>query len=416
MLMRSHTQVSRDGGQKIIHLMVGLPARGKSTISVGLREVFKKYSIRTQIYNNGELRRKYLPVKDTSNHTFYNPENSSAMELRKQIALINMQRAKNFLGSQGEVAIIDATNASQERRTLIEETLNDHPILYIECINNDKEILELSIVQKTKLPEFYHLDTDTAVENFKQRIKYYEMIYHPIQEEKNFIKVDSLNNKILGENLSRPIEHYSLIRDFLVSDIVKNLYLIRHTETYFNLEDRIGGDPELTETGKLQAEALGRFFKKKKIALIFTCEMKRTIQTAQHICEDLNDCMIVPLKEFNEINAGICECMTYEEIREKMPQVYFARKEDKYNYVYPKGESYATMKERIERGIKKAFYLNRDSANIMIIGHRAANRLILAHFLYRRDEDVPYIHIPQDKFYHITAMHDKKMFHLKKYQ
>jgi broad specificity phosphatase PhoE len=48
-------------------------------------------------------------------------------------------------------------------------------------------------------------------------------------------------------------------------------------------------------------------------------------------------CTIIPLKEFNEIDSGICECMTYEEIREQMPDVFLARKKDKYNYVYPNG-------------------------------------------------------------------------------
>jgi hypothetical protein len=51
----------------------------------------------------------------------------------------------------------------------------------------------------------------------------------------------------------------------------------------------------------------------------------------------------------------------------------------------------------------------------MIIGHRAVNRMILSHFLFRRTEDVPYIYIPQDRFYHIVATQDKKLFQLKSY-
>jgi hypothetical protein len=43
------------------------------------------------------------------------------------------------------------------------------------------------------------------------------------------------------------------------------------------------------------------------------------------------------------------------------------------------------------------------------------NRMILSHFLYRRQEDVPYVYIPQDKFYHIVTAQDKKLFQLKKY-
>ena len=108
--------------------------------------------------------------------------------------------------------------------------------------------------------------------------------------------------------------------------------------------------------------------------------------------------------------------MSYEEIKEKLPDVYYARKKDKHNYVYPQGEGYSTMRERIDRGIKKALYLSNVSGNIMIIGHRAVNRMILSHFLYRRQEDVPYIYIPQDKFYYISATQSKKVFQLRSYQ
>ena len=74
------------------------------------------------------------------------------------------------------------------------------------------------------------------------------------------------------------------------------------------------------------------------------------------------------------------------------------------------------MKKRIDKGIKKALYLSNRSKNIMIVGHRAANRMILSHFLFRRDEDVPYIYIPQDKFYYISAFQNRKLFQLKSYR
>ncbi|MCD6570795.1 MAG: histidine phosphatase family protein [Deltaproteobacteria bacterium] len=401
---------------KLYIVMVGLPARGKSTISIKIQETFRKNHIPTMIFNNGNLRRKHRPTKETYHAGFYDPENKPAVELRKKFALININRAKKYLRSKGQIAILDATNVSRKRRELIEEHLNDHPVLFIECINNDKEILDLSITQKTKMPEFNHLDQDSAIKNFLERIRYYEMIYTPLWDEKNFIKIDSLNNKLLKERVSDHISYYSRIRDFLVTDIVKNLFLIRHTETYFNLEDRIGGDPELTQMGKMQAIALARFFKNKKLSFIFTSQTKRTVQTAEPIKKLQQDCTIVPLKEFNEIDGGICDSMTYQEIRERMPEIYLARKADKYNYIYPQGEGYVTMKGRVEKGIKKALYLNRNSDNIMIVGHRGLNRMILAHFLYRRNEDVPYIYIPQDKFYHITATQDRKLFQLKKYE
>jgi broad specificity phosphatase PhoE/predicted kinase len=401
--------------EKLYLVLMGLPARGKSTLAIRLQEALRKSRISTKIFNNGNLRRAYLPLKETSSANFYHPKNTSALEVRKKFALINMQRAKAYLAGKGQVAILDAANISRDRRETIEEILNNHPILFIECVNDDQEILHLSILEKTRLPEFSRLARQKAQAEFLKRIDNYQMIYTPLKAERNYFRLDSLQNKILEEKQSDTMPLYLLIKDILITDVVKNLFLIRHAETKFNTIDRIGGDSTLTGKGILQAKALGRFFQSRKISYIFTSHKQRTIQTARSICAMQKDCKIISLKEFDEINAGICEGMTYKNIEETMPDVYRARKADKYHYTYPQGESYETMKSRIEEGIKKAFFLNRHADNIMIVAHQAVNRMILAHFLYRRDVDVPYIYIPQDQFYHIVSTQDKKLFELKPY-
>jgi broad specificity phosphatase PhoE/predicted kinase len=395
-------------------VMVGLPARGKSTIARKLKENLARDHIKTRIFNNGDLRRK-LVNEDTSSPEFYNPKNSYGLAVREQIAVKNINRAKSFINGGGQVAILDATNVSLKRREKIVQLIPNQPLLFIECTNDDEEILKASIEKKVAFPEFNHLSRVVAIQSFHERINYYCGIYTSLKNESNFIKLNSLYNKISKEEITDEIPYYDRIRDFLVTDTIKNLFLIRHGETYFNLQNRIGGNSSLTENGKTQAETLARFFQKRKIPYIFTSQKKRTIQTAAPIKELQENCDIIPLDEFNEIDSGVCECMSYEEIREKIPQVYMARKKNKYSYIYPEGEGYVSMKERVDRGIKKAIYLSANSENIMIIGHRAANRMILSHFLFRRKEDVPYIYVPQDKFYHIAATQYKKIFQLKPY-
>ena len=396
-------------------VMVGLPARGKSTTATKIRDDLKKDSVRAKIFNNGDLRRELIP-SNTSYAEFYDAKNLEAASIREKISLMNAQRAKSYLRRGGQVAILDATNASSSRRKLIRSQLDDHPVLYIECINNNEEILDASIRRKVDTPEFAHLSPDEAVNSFKKRISYYENIYSPLTGEKNIIRLDSLNKKVIHEEIKETMPYYDQIRDFLVTDSVKHLYLVRHGETFFNLENRIGGDSRLTEKGVEQARALGRYFSKKDIPIIFTSSMLRTYQTAEPIAAEQNKCTIIRLPEFNEIDSGTCECMSYDEIRSTMPDVYKARKKDKYNYVYPEGEGYVTMKERINRGINKVLYLGDISKNIIIVGHRAVNRMILSHFLFRREEDVPYIYIPQDKYYYISVTQNKKLFQLKKYR
>lgn len=400
--------------KKLYIVMVGLPARGKTTIAAKLRQNLSHDSVMTRIFNNGELRRKMIR-ENTSYSRFFDPLNKEGVALREKIDLINIERARKYLNNRGNVAILDATHASRKRRRLIRTLLSDHPLLFIECVNDDKEILEASILRKIDLPEFGHLNQEEAIESFRQRIAYYQSIYLPLEKEGNVVKLDSLNNKIIDEEIVQNIPYIEQIRDFLLTDMVRNLYLIRHGETYFNLENRIGGDSALTDNGRSQAMALARYFRPKRIPLIFTSDKRRTIQTAQAIQKMQEECTIIPLPEFNEIESGVCEAMSYEEIKGGMPQVYRERKKDKYNYVYPNGEGYVSMETRIDRGIKKALYLSRPSDNIMIVGHRAVNRMILSHFLFRRREDVPYVYIPQDKFYYISATQNRKLFQLKSY-
>ncbi len=401
--------------KKLYIAMAGLPARGKSTIATKLKESLVHESIKARSFNNGDLRRKTIRG-NTSYARFFDSKNLDGVAIREKIAISNMERAQRFLSGTGEVAILDASNINRDRRERIQSRLNDHPILFIECVNNDEEILSASILRKIDLAEFGHLTKEEAVKGFRERISYYESIMEPLESERNYVRLDSLHNRVISEELTDSIPYHELIRDFLVTNTVKNLYLIRHGETYYNRQDRIGGDSDLTEKGLAQAGALADYFKNKKIPLIFTSQKKRTHQTAVPIKEAQEDCTIISLSEFDEINSGTCECMSYELIKAKMPHVYAERKKDKYNYVYPEGEGYVTMQERINRGIKKALYLSNPSDNIMIIGHRAVNRMALSHFMFRRDEDVPFIYIPQDKFYYISTTQNKKFFQLKKYK
>jgi broad specificity phosphatase PhoE/predicted kinase len=394
--------------------MTGLPARGKSTIAARIKESFLASGIATEIFNNGDLRRRLID-RNTANSDFYDPNNKQSSALREHIAVTNIKNAAHFIDQGGEVAILDATNVSRKRRELILSMLTDHPVLFIETVNNDPEILEANINRKARLPEFSRFGHQEAVASFKERIRYYQHISDPFQNEANYIQVDSLHNKILKFWLTDHLPHFEQLRDLLVTDYVKNLFLVRHGQTTDNLIERIGGDAPLTEKGQEQAFRLGDVFSSVPLPYIFCSQKQRTRQTAKPICDNQScGCTLVQLEEFNEIDAGICEEMTYEEIKAQMPHVYYERMMDKYNYVYPQGEGYVSMRTRIDRGVKKALFLSGNADHIVIVGHRAVNRMILAHFLYRRIEDVPYIYVPQNQYYHIVSMQQKKLFELKK--
>lgn len=398
--------------KKICIALVGLPARGKSTVASKLMQGLTQEGLTVRVFNNGDLRRKFIGER-SSHPEFYNPENLEGRDSREDLAKRNLMEAQRFLAEEGDVAILDATNASFARRKLIYEGITEHPVLFVECVNDDPELLEASIMRKAKMPEFANMSRDEAVLSFKKRVEYYEKLFDPLEKEANYLRLDSLNTRIIEEKVTpQQLPYYIRIRDILVSDWVRNLYLVRHGQTYYNLEKRIGGDAELTEKGLAQAEALGKHFRDITIPYIFTSTRRRSHQTANPIQAVQEHCTTIALSEFDEIDAGVCEHMRYEDIRSQLPQEFDGRLVDKYNYVYPEGEGYVTMKERVDRGLKKAMYLSGNAEALMIVGHQAINRMILSHFLFRRTEDVPYIYIPQDQYFHIVSTQKKKLFEL----
>ncbi len=398
---------------KLYVAMVGLPARGKSTLAKRIREGLCEEGINAAIFNNGDLRRQLYGAASTG-ADFYDPHNKTGFDAREDICRKNLAAAQEYLRCGGDVAILDATNARPARRAMIEATLTEYPVLFVECVNEDPLLQEMSIRRKNKLPEYAGYSPSAAYDSFHKRIEYYESIYQPLYKERFWLRVDSTANRVLAEQPCESSPYYSAIRDILVTTWVRRLFLARHGQTPYNLEGRIGGNPPLSETGQAQAAALARHMAGKYIPWLFTSTRLRSIQTAAPLLEHRDCTNHVALKEFDEIWAGDCEGMRYADIRATMPQVTAERNADKYNYAYPHGESYAILRERVRRGLQRALFLAGDDP-LMIIGHQAINRVILSLFLLRRAEDIPYTFVPQDQYYRISSMPRRRLFELEPY-
>ena len=123
---------------------------------------------------------------------------------------------------------------------------------------------------------------------------------------------------------------------FRCSHIVpRSIYLTRHGESEYNLHGRIGGDSQLSARGRQYSRLLAQYIGKQRIPRlrVWTSQFKRTIQTAEGIQAPQER-----WKALNEIDAGICEEMKYEEIQETYPEEFALRDQDKFHYRYPKGE------------------------------------------------------------------------------
>ena len=78
---------------------------------------------------------------------------------------------------------------------------------------------------------------------------------------------------------------------------------------------------------------------------LFTSTLQRSVQTAQVI--DIG-AKPASFKILDELDAGVCDNMTMDEVEEKYPAEWKARLTDKLKYRFPMGESYIDLVHRIE--------------------------------------------------------------------
>ena len=148
------------------------------------------------------------------------------------------------------------------------------------------------------------------------------------------------------------------------------IYLIRHGETYANVEKRYVGftNTALTEKGKGQIKELRKKLSKLTIKKAYCSPSTRTKKTAELL--GLN---YETEENLREMNFGILEGMTYNEIMEKKPEVgrqFFSEWE---SYQVPGGESYLKVRERV-----KEFINILEDENTLVVTHGGWIRAFLA--------------------------------------
>ncbi|KAJ7420007.1 6-phosphofructo-2-kinase/fructose-2,6-bisphosphatase 4 [Pitangus sulphuratus] len=312
-------------------------------------------------FNVGQYRRDL--VKKYKSFEFFLPDNEEGLKIRKQCALAALNDVRQYLSEEnGHVAVFDATNTTRERRETIYKFGEE---------NGYKQV-------KLGSPDYVDCSNDEATEDFMKRIECYKNTYETLDEtldkDLSYIKIMDVGRSYL---VNRVMDHIqSRIVYYLMNIHVtpRSIYLCRHGESELNLKGRIGGDPGLSVRGKEFAKSLAQFINEQNIKdlKVWTSQMKRTIQTAEALG--------VPYEQWkvlNEIDAGVCEEMTYEEIQENYPLEFALRDQDKYRYRYPKGESYEDLVQRLEPVIME---LERQE-NVLVICHQAVMRCLLAYFL-----------------------------------
>ncbi|XP_013865029.1 6-phosphofructo-2-kinase/fructose-2,6-bisphosphatase 2 isoform X2 [Austrofundulus limnaeus] len=340
-------------------VMIGLPARGKTYMSKKLTRYLNWIGVPTKVFNLGVYRRE--AVRAYKSYDFFRHDNEEAMKIRKQCALVALQDVKEYLTEEGgQIAVFDATNTTRERRDLIQEFVmeNAFKVFFVESVCDDPEVIAANILEvKVSSPDYPEKHRERVMEDFLKRIECYMVTYQPLDpddydKDLSFIKVINVGQRFLVNRVQDYIQ--SKIVYYLMNIHVHShsIYLCRHGESNHNVQGRIGGDSELSPRGKQFAHALRDFIDEHRLSdlKVWTSQLRRTIQTAEELGVPYEQWKIL-----NEIDAGVCEEMTYQMIQETFPEEFALRDQDKYHYRYPGGEKLPCVVPSVLPGSCSAF-------------------------------------------------------------
>ncbi|KAA0169694.1 hypothetical protein FNF27_06875 [Cafeteria roenbergensis] len=480
------TEASSRREGKLVLAMVGLPARGKTSIAFKLRRHLNWMGMRTEIYNVGNYRRKLLGAGQE--HGFFDPANAAAMAQRQAMAEAALDDMVLGLRTKLDVAIFDATNTTRERRAWLrrrlDEEFSDPPepgcegadggaeeasgggaaagaerdwvdvtaaaaaaeapasgggagggaggqaavrpraragsnasatsdtpcadpesrcqLVFIESICTDEEMIRANVREtKLKSPDYKDMTEQEAVKDFLRRIGHYVAVYQSVEDDEDcaYVKLIDVGRKLVAHRMAGFLKARLL---FFLSNLriaPKPIWVTRHGESEFNVRELIGGDSSLSSRGVAYARRLGAYMDKHyppgTPLTVWTSTLRRTQQTASF----LKFHRPIAWRNLDEIDAGICDGRTYEWIAKHMPKEYEARKNDKYRYRYPQGESYQDLAQRLEPIMLE---LERIDTPILIIAHQAILRVILGYLHDKDPQQCPSLSVPLHTLTQVT--------------
>lgn len=269
---------------KLVIVMVGLPATGKSYVAKKLSRYLNWLQHKTQVFNVGDRRREAAAAKpshekshsvSTSDATFFDPTSSACVSLRDQLAINTLNELLDWLFDEGgNIGILDATNSTAARRHLVLDHIQQRcdgsmRVLFLESRCSNMAIREANIRLKLSGPDYVGKDPESSLADFRQRVAHYEQAYEPLgrtEEDQglSFVQMTDAGRKINSH----------LIRGYILSQIVeyllnfnlarRQIWLSCNGESLDEKEGRIGRYSDLSDRGHEYARALAEFIEEQR--------------------------------------------------------------------------------------------------------------------------------------------------------
>lgn len=198
------------------------------------------------------------------------------------------------------------------------------------------------------------------------------------------------------------------------------LVLVRHGETVGHSSIRYYGrtDVALSGLGRRQMAAVREWLSAQEgtmpFAAVFASPLVRATEAARIIAG--RDALIIEIAELAEIDFGLFEGLTAEEIAERYPEEYRRWDANRLapELVYPEGESRAAFVRRVGRGMARMFAAwedvrakNRLNTVALMVAHRGVIRAVVRQLsgILEPRIDLASIHILEENSRPGTDLH-----------
>ena len=125
------------------------------------------------------------------------------------------------------------------------------------------------------------------------------------------------------------------------------VYIVRHGTTDWNQAGRIQGhlDPPLNATGRTQAHLVSQRLAQLGATALYSSDLQRTYDTARAIGR-ATDLRVVQKTGLREMHFGRWQGLTFQQIRQRDPEGYAARRADPYDVPPRDGETWRQFYDR----------------------------------------------------------------------
>ncbi|KAG9235495.1 6-phosphofructo-2-kinase/fructose-2, 6-biphosphatase-like protein 2 [Amylocarpus encephaloides] len=404
---------------RIAIVLVGLPARGKTHVSVSLCRYLQWLGVKTRVFHLGDYRRATMgPGVDVPDDYFFINASAASVMIRQKILKKCREDIYAWLNHEnGQVAIYDAVNPLVNgRRSLAKEfAKHDVQTLFLESyVTDDKILQENARSVKISSPDFVGMDPDEAAQLYLKRIDmkipYFETMSEP---DLNYVKMINAGERISYNNVSFGYLSHRIVF-YLMNLHIKSRHTFFARAGTSSQQDSYKLDAHLSHEGadyaKKMADTLlahreavrddliadGGSDSPLKPLTVWTSTRKRTVETAEYL--EARGFKVRQRSQMSQLNPGVCEKLSENAIRRLFPDEVSLHEKDPYHHRYPRAESYHDLAVRLEPIILE---LEREQNDLLIIAHESVLRVLYGYLMACDAMSIPTLKFPRNEIIEI---------------